>query len=487
MSGRVLIVEDNDLFRSALSESLTLAGYEVRGASDLADARRVLAEFAPSVVVTDIYMHGREEGLELLDWVRNEAPGLPVIVMSGEGDFDVGARAAAKGAFEVLSKTRIQAEMDRFRAVLDEATSAAGGDAQQTRARAGIALDEGEYSIAAGLIEGLPPDERTPDDMYLLSLAHALGGRSEDQRGVLESLREADPMHEAGLRDLADIYLGRGENLRAADALRDLLEAHRGSSTDKAIAVAEEILGLNAALVDVRDVLAEAYLQKGERDRAALHISEVAELQLRDGDLSSAKKSIARLRSLQPDNAAIWNRLDERVQSIERDVSRLLDDPQHSFDFGGQLYVVCSRDDCLAEAEEAGVAFRFARSGERCDFCGQTVGSGGGKSADAEAKRKLSGKLLFLLGGRFPQAYGRRLEEFGAESIWHEGVDNFGQIPGLVAKADGLVIITGAGHHSGSAKAEIAARQLDKPFIRVASLGAGVIVSRILEELAPRL
>ena len=90
----VLIVEDNDDMRDALSTALQVAGCEVAPAWSVEDALRQLHQgFTPCVVLLDLHMPGMN-GWGFLDRLRVE-PHLhetPVIVVSG----DAGERAEAK-------------------------------------------------------------------------------------------------------------------------------------------------------------------------------------------------------------------------------------------------------------------------------------------------------------------------------------------------------------------------------------------------------
>jgi two-component system CheB/CheR fusion protein len=66
---RLLVVEDDDGTRETLTEVLTLAGADVRGAEGSEEAMRVLRDFQPDVFVCDIAMPG-EDGCSLLQRVR---------------------------------------------------------------------------------------------------------------------------------------------------------------------------------------------------------------------------------------------------------------------------------------------------------------------------------------------------------------------------------------------------------------------------------
>ncbi|MFI8534071.1 response regulator [Streptomyces aquilus] len=82
---RIVLAEDSVLLRDGLVGLLTRFGYEVVAAVGDADALLVaVAEHTPDVVVTDVRMPPgfQDEGLHAAVKLREERPGLPVLVLS---------------------------------------------------------------------------------------------------------------------------------------------------------------------------------------------------------------------------------------------------------------------------------------------------------------------------------------------------------------------------------------------------------------------
>lgn len=109
----VLVVEDDELMRTLVSEWLTQAGYHVREAIDGEAAIVALQQQPASLVITDMHMP-RRDGLQVLDWLRSGVSGTPVIAMSGH--FSSGRRytpqgALGLGASHVLAKPFSQEEL----------------------------------------------------------------------------------------------------------------------------------------------------------------------------------------------------------------------------------------------------------------------------------------------------------------------------------------------------------------------------------------
>ncbi len=81
--GRVLVVEDDEVNLELAAFLLEEAGFEVRAARDLDEARRALQAEAPDVLLMDMSLNGAD-GLELVAELRAD-PGLrrlPVLALT---------------------------------------------------------------------------------------------------------------------------------------------------------------------------------------------------------------------------------------------------------------------------------------------------------------------------------------------------------------------------------------------------------------------
>lgn len=83
MSLTVLVVEDDEILRSLVVEAVSTLGYRVLDCASADQALIILADHTIGLVLTDVYMPGSMDGLELAKviWVR--WPSLPVIITSG--------------------------------------------------------------------------------------------------------------------------------------------------------------------------------------------------------------------------------------------------------------------------------------------------------------------------------------------------------------------------------------------------------------------
>jgi CheY-like chemotaxis protein len=102
----ILLIDDDEAFRSMLRRTLQRLGHTVTEAADGAAALRVLRDATVDLVMTDIIMPGME-GIETIRALRRGHPQLNVIAMSGGGRIKAEGYlddAKAFGAVRVLRK-----------------------------------------------------------------------------------------------------------------------------------------------------------------------------------------------------------------------------------------------------------------------------------------------------------------------------------------------------------------------------------------------
>jgi CheY-like chemotaxis protein len=95
---RILLVEDEDSIRSALTRAFERDGHEVRAAASLAEAREILAAWTPEVAVSDLKLPDGD-GIELAGTL-----GVPFIMLSGYATYDDAVRALRCGAVDFFTK-----------------------------------------------------------------------------------------------------------------------------------------------------------------------------------------------------------------------------------------------------------------------------------------------------------------------------------------------------------------------------------------------
>jgi DNA-binding response OmpR family regulator len=99
---KVLMVDDEEQFRSTTKKILNRRGFETILAASGEEAVDRLKE-KPDVVVLDIKMPGMN-GHQALKKIKERSPGLPVIMLTGQGTIPSAREALVQGAFDYLAK-----------------------------------------------------------------------------------------------------------------------------------------------------------------------------------------------------------------------------------------------------------------------------------------------------------------------------------------------------------------------------------------------
>ncbi|MBI3580668.1 MAG: UDP-3-O-[3-hydroxymyristoyl] N-acetylglucosamine deacetylase [Nitrospinae bacterium] len=102
--GAILVVDDEINILNSLSGILADEGYSVSTAQNGDDALRVLQEQPCDLVLLDIWLPGRRDGLQTLKEIRRRHSAPEVVMISGHGTIDTAVRATKLGAFHFLEK-----------------------------------------------------------------------------------------------------------------------------------------------------------------------------------------------------------------------------------------------------------------------------------------------------------------------------------------------------------------------------------------------
>ncbi|HKK53746.1 MAG TPA: response regulator, partial [Myxococcota bacterium] len=110
----MLVVDDEALYRRAMERILRRGGDRILLARDAPEALKIVSEQPVDLVLSDIQMPGIH-GLELVRQIREIAPDLPCIVMTGYNTPENSVEALRAGAFWYLEKPFEQAGLDIIR------------------------------------------------------------------------------------------------------------------------------------------------------------------------------------------------------------------------------------------------------------------------------------------------------------------------------------------------------------------------------------
>jgi len=154
----IVVVEDEDLIRSLIADSLERAGFRVASAANAADARRIIKSVDPDAVILDIDLGQGPSGFDIAEVLRREAQGVGIVFLTTLPD----SRFAGQDAPMVydgeayLNKSLIsesQLLIDALEAVLQE-TSTENYRHDQLEARPFAHLSKTQIGVLRLLSEG---------------------------------------------------------------------------------------------------------------------------------------------------------------------------------------------------------------------------------------------------------------------------------------------------------------------------------------------
>src|SRR5437762_7270466 len=186
----ILVVDDEDDIRGLIAGILEDEGYETRGAADSDSALNAVRMRRPQLVVLDIWLQGsRMDGIQVLDAVKRDYPGLPVVMISGHGTIETAVASIKKGAYDFIEKPF---KTDRLIHVVDRALEAARlkREIQELKLRTG---DDAELVGTSSVISQLRQlvDKIAPTNSRVLITGPAGSGKEVVARLIHARSRRA--------------------------------------------------------------------------------------------------------------------------------------------------------------------------------------------------------------------------------------------------------------------------------------------------------
>jgi len=100
---KVLVVDDEAIFRNLLGKTLSKEGYDVDTASDGLEAIELIGRIDYAVILTDLMMPGAG-GMEVLRAAKVKDPDAAVILITGYASLDSALAAIREGAYDFITK-----------------------------------------------------------------------------------------------------------------------------------------------------------------------------------------------------------------------------------------------------------------------------------------------------------------------------------------------------------------------------------------------
>ncbi len=99
----IILVDDEDHFRSRLARAFSNRGYTVYQAADVDEALVKIKENQPGLALVDLKMPGKS-GLDLIREAKQILPALKIVVLTGYGSIATATEAIKLGAHYYLPK-----------------------------------------------------------------------------------------------------------------------------------------------------------------------------------------------------------------------------------------------------------------------------------------------------------------------------------------------------------------------------------------------
>jgi len=100
---RTLIIDDEPDIRELLEMTLMRMDIDTDSAANVTDAKNLLTQNKYDLCLTDMRLPDGN-GIELVEWMQQHSPNLPVAVITAHGSMDTAVQALKAGAFDFVSK-----------------------------------------------------------------------------------------------------------------------------------------------------------------------------------------------------------------------------------------------------------------------------------------------------------------------------------------------------------------------------------------------
>ena len=103
MTGKVLIIDDEEKLRSLLARLLKLEGYVITEAGNLKAAYKAIEIEEPDVMLCDVKLPDGN-GVDFIKDVKKKYPLIEIILLTAYGNIPDGIQAMKNGAFDYITK-----------------------------------------------------------------------------------------------------------------------------------------------------------------------------------------------------------------------------------------------------------------------------------------------------------------------------------------------------------------------------------------------
>jgi DNA-binding response OmpR family regulator len=110
---KILLIEDNDLYRESLSELLEILGYQVLALPDGFAFLQCLDQFQPDIIILDLHLPSWDGFTLMKKWQKSIHNNVPIFILSASERLEEREKAIALGARHFLPKSTTVRDLDR--------------------------------------------------------------------------------------------------------------------------------------------------------------------------------------------------------------------------------------------------------------------------------------------------------------------------------------------------------------------------------------
>jgi DNA-binding response OmpR family regulator len=207
---RALVVDDEDGPRLFVEETLRRAGHAVTTAASGEEALDLLRDAAYDLIVLDLRLGGRVDGMRVLEAVRWRWPETVVVILTAHGSLESAVAAIREGVDGYLLKPVEPAELRR--AVQEAMERRAGLIRLQRETRQARILRGGPFAVDVdkreATMDGRPLD-LTPREFTLLCYLLEHADRAVGHKELVQAVREYEPRDIYEAQEIIKWYVHR--------------------------------------------------------------------------------------------------------------------------------------------------------------------------------------------------------------------------------------------------------------------------------------
>jgi DNA-binding NtrC family response regulator len=203
---QILIVDDEREHAEVMCEALARLGHKCDVTYSLAEAQARLDRKDYDVVVTDLVMEGRRDGLAVLEAAKTHIPVPPVILVTAHADIPTCKEALSQGAYDYIEKPL---DLEYFRAQVNRAAERMALEKQNRALQEQLIEDSGFEGIigTSGGMRSIVQTARqvAPSDIPVLITGESGTGKELIARAIHNNSRRRKhrlvPLNCAGLSE----------------------------------------------------------------------------------------------------------------------------------------------------------------------------------------------------------------------------------------------------------------------------------------------